>query len=55
MTFGSIAISAPYVAAILLLVIVLWIVSVNTLGYKFNSLVAEQEGATAEEPLLNVV
>lgn len=43
MLFSSLAASAPYVAGILMAVMVGWIISVKKLGKKFNDLVASHE------------
>lgn len=40
--FGSLSMSAPYVAAILMLVIVGWIYAVRSLGKQFASIIGEQ-------------
>ena len=42
MIFGSISVSAPYVAAILMLVIAGWILAVRSLGIRFAAIVGEQ-------------
>lgn len=42
MIFGSVSVSAPYVAAILTIVIVGWIIAVKALGKRFASMVGEQ-------------
>jgi len=44
MFFATVSASAPYVAVILLSVIVLWIVATRLLGIEFNKIVAEKEG-----------
>lgn len=51
MFFGTVASSAPYVAAILLVVIVLWITAVRTLGVMFNAAAAirEKDAAAARQ------
>lgn len=41
MIFGSISVSAPYVAAILMLVIFGWMVAVRSLGKKFAAIIGE--------------
>ncbi len=43
MFFGTISASAPYVACILAVVLVLWMIAVRVLGRQFNDLVASQE------------
>lgn len=43
MTLGSVSASAPYVAGILGVVIVLWMIAARMLGKQFNALVATQE------------
>lgn len=43
MVFATVTASAPYVGAILLLVIVFWWIAVKSLGKQFDSLVAKQE------------
>jgi AAA family ATP:ADP antiporter len=43
MVFATVTASAPYVGAILLLVIVFWCIAVKSLGKQFDSIVAEQE------------
>lgn len=47
--FGSVSLSAPYVAGILLLVIFAWIGATKALGKQFNQLTAEQEKISLEE------
>lgn len=44
MVFGSISMSAPYVAALLFIVVSGWTVAVRTLGRQFGEMVAAQEG-----------
>lgn len=57
MFFGSISMSAPYVAAILMLVIFGWVMGVRSLGKKFASIVGEKgreeigEAARSPAPL----
>ncbi|MBS0621243.1 MAG: NTP/NDP exchange transporter [Verrucomicrobia bacterium] len=48
MFFGTIALSTPYVAGLLLLAIGAWIGAVKALGHRFNSLVSHQE--TLKDP-----
>jgi AAA family ATP:ADP antiporter len=50
MLLGTLSASAPYVAAILLVVIILWIGAVRGLGRQFNDLVASQDHALTPEP-----
>lgn len=45
MVFATVTTSAPYVGAILTVVIVLWIIAIRSLGTQFDSLVSEQEHA----------
>jgi len=45
MIFTTVSASAPYVAAILGVVIVLWLFAVRSLGKQFNTLVSEQQEA----------
>ena len=42
MVFGSVSMSAPYVAAILVLVIGGWMVAVRSLGKQFTSIIGDQ-------------
>lgn len=51
MLMGTLSASAPYVAAILLGVIVLWVGAVRRLGSQFNDLVASQDQAIKPEPI----
>lgn len=54
MIFTTVSISAPYVASILMVVIVLWIVAIRSLGRQFNALTGIQEPVApviAEEKL----
>jgi AAA family ATP:ADP antiporter len=46
MVFATVSASAPYVAAILIGVIVLWVIAIRSLGLKFDNLVAEREAET---------
>lgn len=46
--FATIGASAPYVAAILLGVIVVWIMATRSLGQQFNELAATKEGEDSE-------
>jgi len=46
MIFVTLSNSAPYVAAFILVAIVLWMIAVRSLGHQFNDLVASQESAT---------
>lgn len=46
MVFGSLAASAPYVAAILTVVICLWIYATRNLGRRFNAIVALEDKPT---------
>jgi AAA family ATP:ADP antiporter len=48
MFFGTVALSTPYVAFLLLFVIAGWMASVRSLGKKFNDLVSHQE--TIKDP-----
>ena len=48
MFFGTVALSTPYVAIILLGVISAWMVSVRSLGHQFDNLIAHQ--ATLKDP-----
>jgi ATP:ADP antiporter, AAA family len=48
MIFGSLAASAPYVAAILTIVIGLWIYGTRLLGKQFNALIATEEQTPAQ-------
>jgi AAA family ATP:ADP antiporter len=48
MCFGTVALSTPYVAFLLLFVIGTWTVAVRSLGRRFNSLVSHQE--TLKDP-----
>lgn len=48
MFFGTVALSTPYVAFLLLFVIAGWMVSVRSLGKRFNDLVSHQE--TIKDP-----
>ncbi|MBY0530268.1 MAG: NTP/NDP exchange transporter [Rhabdochlamydiaceae bacterium] len=43
MLFGTVALSTPYVAGLLLIVICAWMFAVNSLGKRFNALVAHKE------------
>lgn len=43
MIFSTVTASAPYVGAILIGVIILWVIAVRSLGKQFDSLVSEQE------------
>ena len=43
MIFATVSASAPYVGAILLVAIVLWMISIRGLGKQFDTLVAEKE------------
>lgn len=48
MMLGTLAASTPYIAAILLVMIVVWMMAVRSLGKQFNALVAStQDGAAA--------
>ena len=49
MIFGSLVTSAPFVAAILLGVIVLWIAACRSLGTQFNALAIQQRGDVGQE------
>lgn len=53
MCFGTVALSTPYVAALLLFAIGAWILAVRALGKQFNSLVSNQKTlhVSDEEPL----
>ncbi len=57
MIFSTVTVSAPYVAAILVCAIVVWMVAVRSLGNQFNSLIEEKEAAenlkVQEEPQLS--
>jgi AAA family ATP:ADP antiporter len=46
MVFATVSASAPYVAAIIVGVIVLWVIAIRSLGLKFDNLVAEREAET---------
>ncbi len=48
MFFGTVALSTPYVAFLLLFVIAAWMTSVRSLGKRFNDLVSHQE--TLKDP-----
>jgi len=48
MVFGTVALSTPYVAFLLLFVIAAWITAVRSLGKRFNDLVSHQE--TLKDP-----
>jgi ATP:ADP antiporter, AAA family len=48
MVFGTVALSTPYVAFLLLFVIAAWMTAVRSLGRRFNSLVSHQE--TLKDP-----
>ncbi len=48
MCFGTVALSTPYVAFLLLFVIAGWMVAVRSLGHRFNALVSTQ--ATLKDP-----
>lgn len=48
MVFGTVALSTPYVAFILLFVIAAWMTAVRSLGKRFNDLVTHQE--TLKDP-----
>lgn len=48
MIFATIGASAPYVAAILLGVIVVWIIATRSLGQQFNALAVAREGEDSE-------
>ncbi|MFI0435623.1 MAG: NTP/NDP exchange transporter [Parachlamydiaceae bacterium] len=50
MIFGSISMSAPYVAAILTLVIAGWMVAVRSLGRKFSAIIGEKGREDVGEP-----
>lgn len=52
MSFGSLSASSPYVASILLIVIVLWILATRSLGKQFNELtdVKKEQRAKPIEP-----
>ncbi len=56
MCLGSVALSTPYVAVLLFLVIAGWIIAVRCLGEKFNEVTAQQESimipeSSPEKPL----
>ncbi len=51
MLMGTLSASAPYVAAILLGVILLWVGAVRRLGSQFNDLIASQDHAIKPEPV----
>lgn len=56
MIFGTVSTSAPYVAAILTLVIVGWILAARSLGKQFCSIVGEQERAEiGEKPKISSI
>lgn len=50
MVFVTLSASAPYVAAILMIAIFLWILAVKALGVQFNELTDEQAAAPPAEP-----
>lgn len=55
MCFGTVALSTPYVAFLLLFVIAAWMVAVRSLGKRFNGLVSQQEtlkDPDEEQPIL---
>lgn len=52
MILGTLSASSPYVAAIILVVIVLWISAVRGLGRQFNDLVASQDKAVQLEAIV---
>lgn len=47
--FTTLSASAPYVAAILMVVIVFWIYATRALGWQFKTLVASQETQSSDE------
>lgn len=49
MFFATVSATTPYVAAFLMLAIVLWMIAVRSLGKQFNALTTEQEESKAEE------
>ncbi|BBI17559.1 Probable ADP/ATP translocase [Neochlamydia sp. S13] len=49
MFFGNLVMSAPYVASILLVVIIFWFVACRSLGRQFNDLVRSQETQQADQ------
>ncbi len=49
MIFATVAASAPYVAAIIGIVVVLWVIAIRSLGQKFDNLVAERERETVKK------
>ncbi len=49
MIFGTVTLSTPYVAAILLFAIGAWMVAVRSLGRQFNQLVAQNETVVVDE------
>lgn len=51
MVFSTLSASAPYVAVILLLVIVFWIAATRVLGKQFSDLVASQQGESVSSEL----
>ena len=51
--FGTISLSAPYVAGIFLFVIVAWLLAVKSLGKQFNELSASKEKLTIPDEVEN--
>jgi ATP:ADP antiporter, AAA family len=51
MLFMTVAASAPYVAAILLGALVLWVIAIRSLGTQFGSLIEEKRGEAKEKAL----
>lgn len=54
MIFATVTACAPYIAAILAGVILLWIISLKSLGRQFNELLAESKSEASEEPALEL-
>ncbi|MCE5317985.1 MAG: NTP/NDP exchange transporter [Parachlamydia sp.] len=52
MTFGSLSASAPFVAAILMVVIGFWIMATRSLGRQFNALTSTEEPESVKAPIL---
>jgi ATP/ADP translocase len=54
MIFTTLTNSSPYVAGILMGVIVFWIIATRSLGRQFAALAVNQTEPDAEEPVLEV-
>jgi len=50
---GSVALSTPYIAGVLFVVLIAWIIAVFSLGKQFNQLTATVPSAVDEEPRLS--